>query len=214
MESLSEGNSFKWDSRKERAAALKAAGRTTSEIAHDLELSARCIQKWASHKKFTDRVSEYVRMYRREIKDFSIASLTDRVDAKDRRWKALQQIIDSRAEAFAEIEETGGASIPGRVKIEPGMGTGLMNKAVTVVSTKDGDRVTTEFRPDLGIVSAMTALEESAAKELGQLPSRMELTGKGGGPVRVMDEPDLSGLTEAELAQLEALLVKGSGESE
>ena len=38
----------------------------------------------------------------------------------------------------------------------------------------------------------------------------VELTGKDGGPVQVSKGPDLSKLTDAELAQMEALLAKSS----
>lgn len=59
--------------------------------------------------------------------------------------------------------------------------------------------------------AAAWMLERRFPKQFGRLDrSQVELTGKDGGPVQVSKGPDLSKLTDAELAQMEALLAKSS----
>ena len=203
-----------WTARRERAAVMVAAGKlTTGEIASLLEITPRCLQLWKNEPEFAKRVEENVRQFAREFKNFAITNSVDRVAAKQKRWAAFNGIMDARASAFGGLVEDEA------VVVEPGMDSGLMKKIVTEVGSGAGagkKRVVT-FAPDYELSKAMDALEGDVAKELGQIaPSRTEHTGAGGGPIRVTDEPDLSGLTMEELLEYERLLSKavpGAGEA-
>ena len=73
----------------------------------------------------------------------------------------------------------------------------LANAAVSAEKTSDQ------------LSAAKWLLEHCEPDEFGD-KSKIELTGKDGGPVQVSKGPDLSKLTDAELAQMEALLAKSA----
>lgn len=69
-------------------------------------------------------------------------------------------------------------------------------------------------KSDPRVVDTLLRLSESRRKLLGlDAPTRIETTGKDGGPIETQTVPDFSKYTLEEKLQLEALLKKGAGGS-
>ena len=195
-----------------RAAQLCAEDQlTNAKIALECGITRRTLQNWLTKREFCDQVADLAKKVRRDLTaEFEVANLRGRIKAIQDRLNALQEIADARAEEFAVISAKGfDAKNPdAEVIIETGMETGYLCKVVTTVQTKEGTRTTVEFRPDYGLARAIADCQDQAAKHMGQLTAKMELGGFGGGPLRVVDEPDLSHLSLEELDVYESLLMK------
>lgn len=148
------------------------------------------------------------------VRQDGIACQEARIAAQTARWDALHQIARERA-ADAGVQEA------------PGGKTGFVVRTAKLVkvyeSSEDaepedaeppsegGDEALSptkqsylvyEFPIDTGLLKEMRDLEALAAKELGQITERKELTGPNGGPIEHKDVSDLRKLPPDELARL------------
>lgn len=155
--------------RKQAHAAARVAEdqQTDAQIAAAVGVSAVTLWKWKQRPDFATRVEEHKARWAAEIEQEGIANRQNRVNALNDRWELMQQVIEARA---ADATMTG-----------PGHETGLL-----VRTYKPGKfRNVEEYRVDAALLAELRAHELQAARELGQLVEKRELTGKDGGPLEV-----------------------------
>jgi hypothetical protein len=155
--------------RKQAQAAARVAEdqQTDAQIAAAVGVSAVTLWKWKQRPDFAARVEEHKARWAAEIEQEGIANRQNRINALNDRWSLMQQVITARA---ADATMTGA-----------GHETGLL-----VRTYKPGKyRVVEEYRFDAALLAELRAHELQAARELGQLVEKRELTGKNGGPVEV-----------------------------
>lgn len=180
-------NRFAWTEKSEKAAILVAEDRLTNDaIAVAVGITDRTLTRWKTNKEFAARVEGHVADFAAAIRRRGIARLENRVDALNDRWNRMRRVIEARAE-------------DGETDTVPGGSTGLIVRVEK--STRDGTII--EYSVDTGLLSELRAHEQQAAKELGQWEDRIRET--------VQDErPDLSRLTDDELADYERLTSKAA----
>jgi len=162
-------SSFRWDSRRDRAAVLVADDTLSEEkIAAELGMTRRHLYRWRHHPVFIERVTQIAQGYVDALKDRGIAERQNRVDALNDRWRRLQTVIDERAEDMATV---------------PGGSTGLLVRQTKTVGTGPQAQIIDEYAVDTGLLRELRAHEEQAAKELGQWIEKQDTT-SGGEPVR------------------------------
>jgi hypothetical protein len=88
----------------------------------------------------------------------------NRLDAYNRRWKLLHDVIDGRAE-----EMQGEAA---------GTGTGLLVHQVKSIGFGPNNHTVDEYAVDTGLLKAMLELEKQAAVETGQWSEKHEFEGE------------------------------------
>ena len=204
---------WEWTPQRERAAQLVAEDvLTNAKIAATVGVTRRTLQNWLRRDEFRVRVAETAKSIIRDIRSFGIANVRERIKMFQEDLDDLNEIKLARAEQFSGILESGEdpSNPDARVHAEPGIETGLVTKRVTTVFTKEGERVTVDFIPDYGLPAAKLALADAAAKHLGQIISKGEITGANGGPIRVADDIDTSHFTMEELEIYEYLLMKAT----
>jgi hypothetical protein len=157
-----------WTHRTEQAALLVAEDQLTDDaIAARLRINKVTLERWKQRTDFRARTQEHVAAFREAIRVRGIAERQNRVNALNERWRLMQQVIAARA---ADESMTGA-----------GHETGLL-----VRTYKPGKyRNVEEYRFDAALLAELRAHELQAARELGQLVEKRELTGKDGGPVEV-----------------------------
>jgi hypothetical protein len=154
--------------RMERAALLVAEDQQTNEaIAAAVGVKRQTVDWWKRKPAFTARVEALRQQFREAIAQEGIAHQQNRINALNERWRLMQQVIAARA---ADVTMTGA-----------GHETGLL-----VRTYKPGKyRNLEEYKVDAGLLAELRAHELQAARELGQLVEKRELTGKDGGPLEV-----------------------------
>jgi hypothetical protein len=154
--------------RMERAALLVAEDQQTNEaIAAAVGVKRQTVDWWKRKPAFTARVEALRQQFREAIVQEGIANRQNRINALNERWELMQQVIEARA---ADATMTGA-----------GHETGLL-----VRTYKPGKfRTVEEYRVDAALLAELRAHELQAARELGQLVEKRELTGKDGGPMEV-----------------------------
>ena len=188
--------SWKWTTRRERAAQLVADDQLTdTEIALQCGVTQRQLERWKKVPEFQERVAAIVEAERQAILAKGIAEKRNRVDALNDRWQRMRQVIDERAED------------PDMAKV-PGGRTGLLVREFKQIGTGPDATMVEEFHLDAALLKESREHEKQAAQELGQWTEKRELTGKDGGPIEFRDRPDLSKLSDDELNNLERLLSK------
>lgn len=138
------------------------------EISAQVGITRAALKKWKARPEFQSRIAEIVNQRKDAALRFSIAQQDKRIAAIDDRWKRMHRVIEARAEEM-EGEVAGGE-------------TGLLVRQIKLSNT--GIQVE-EYAVDTGLLKEMRALEEQAAKELGQWIDRKEHTGKDGGPIGI-----------------------------
>lgn len=145
--------------KRELAAALLAEDRLTDvEIAARAGVSRRTLVRWKQSTQFQQRIAHHQAVQADAVAATGIASRRARVEALNDRWQRLQRIIAERAEAY------GGRDAEGKPLV-PGGSTGLLMRY-----GKSG-----EFALDTGLLRELRAVEEQAARELGQWVDRSRL---------------------------------------
>lgn len=176
---------FKWPGRSERAALLVAEDlKPDVEIAKEVGVSERQLERWKQHPDFAERVQEHRDAARALIRAEGIANRQNRVDALNDRWLRLHQVIAARAIEHANV---------------PGGSTGLLVRQVRLVkvysATTNPDDVdepdaadvlisaklsqeVAEYAIDTGLLKELREHERQAAQELGQWTEKQEHTGE------------------------------------
>ena len=166
--------------KKIEAAALVAEDRLTDEqIAEQIGISRRTLARWKREPEFQELVQQAQEAFRQKVLTTGIADRVKRVQRLDRDWKRMQNLMEARA-----------VETPHDV---PGAGTGLVIRKET--ETKHG--VNIEYATDTGLLAALLAIEQQAAKELGQWTERQDVTSNG----ETLSAIGFTQLSDAELEQ-------------
>jgi hypothetical protein len=151
---------FTWTVAREKAAALLADGELTDrEIAAEVGVDRPTLWRWRQHPDFAARVRETVEKAGEEMARHAIALKNRRLREYDRRWRALQQVIEERA-ADPSMQSV------------PGGRTGLLVRTVKVIGSGEAAREVAEYRLDVGLLKELRDLERQAAEEAGQWAGR------------------------------------------
>jgi len=140
---------------RSRAAAYRGAFRATSWKAR---VNGAC--RLLKRPEVTERVRELQVEAFQALLVAGIAAKEQRLAAKHERWQRLHELIAARA-------ASGGR--------EPGAATGLLVPG----ARKKGARGGGFSRLDTEVLAAILALEESAAREMGQIVDRRDVTSAG-----------------------------------
>jgi hypothetical protein len=156
---------FRWSATRIRAAVLVAEDRLTDiEIAAEVGVSERQLERWKGHPEFAARVDAHVKAADAKIARLGIARQMRRVQAQDDRWRRMQAVIDARA-GDPELSAA------------PGGDTGLLVRQQKALGGGDNFQVVEEFAVDTGLLRELRELEKQAAQELGQWTDRHEYSG-------------------------------------
>lgn len=151
-------DSRRLNGRQEKAAVLVAEDRQKDqEIAEELKITRRTLTNWKALPRFSARVQEIGEELASRARNRGIAR-------RERRLASLQALHNG---LLRVIEERG--ADPSMAEV-PGGRTGLLVRQFKV----SGDTVVTEYAVDTGTVRELRAVQEAAAKELGQLIDRHE----------------------------------------
>lgn len=154
---------FEWTEPRELAAQLLADGRLSDwEIAEKCGICRATLYNWRQAPAFAQRVAEHLAVFRDEVHRRGLASRDRRVRRQNDHWNRLQTVIENRAEEYARALDKHRADPKGNPPIHPAALTGLL------VWTEDGWEV------DTALLKELRALEQHAAKELGQWSEKHE----------------------------------------
>lgn len=179
------------DPNKELAAQLIAEGRLEyGEIAKKVGVERTSLHRWRKEEKFAARVNRLREEFLSAAEDRALARKDYRLSVLNAKHNELLTLIEQRAAdpSLAEI---------------PGGATGLLVKQYKV----SGENVVAEYVYDSAVTRDLLKVQEQAAKELGQLVDKKELTGKDGVPLL----PEIAGQMTLEQidARLQAILGPG-----
>jgi hypothetical protein len=145
-----------WTHRRQKAAQLVADDDLTDvQIAAALGRSKKWLEEQKQDDRFAQRVAEIRDATRAELLEHGIAVKALRMQQKDERWRLLQQVRQARA------EDPESATIPGGK-------TGLVIVQFKAIGAGRDQVVYREYAVDTATLAAELALEESAAKEMGE----------------------------------------------
>lgn len=179
---------FAWSKVKERAAVLVAEDELSDErIAEECGVHRRTLARWKEHAEFRDRVGEHVEETRRAMARLAIAKRHKRVAVLDQLHEGLLRVVAERAAAHAEDAEQRATEDAGTRFLRSfigddgspaGGGTGLLVKQFKMVGSGPGAKIVAEYGIDTGLIKSIQALEEQAAKELGQWEEKVAHAGE------------------------------------
>jgi transposase-like protein len=170
--------------RKEEAAQLVAEGRLEySEIADKVGVDERTLLRWRRTANFIARVEAISDDFLKSSRKLAIARKEYRLGVLNRLHTKLERLMEQRAADVSTAEAAGGDQ-------------GLIVRQYKV----SGENQVTEYVFDRAVLQEMRALQEQAAKELGEFVEKRELTGKDGAPLH----PDIAG--QMTLEQIDARL--------
>jgi hypothetical protein len=183
---------FDWSDAASKAVELVARDDLTDKrIAADLGVGTTTLYRWKRHPEFMARVDVYRAEMWEAVRRHGLAILENRVRAKDERWRRLCALIETRARQLAEI---------------PGGDTGALVRRVKGIGSGDNFREVDEYEFDASVFAELRSLEREAAQDLGQWTEKRQVSGEGGGPVKLA--LGLETLPDDELATLQRILEK------
>lgn len=144
--------------KKERASSLVAAGRLEyREIAEKVGVTQVTLYRWRQEPKFVARVSYHVSEISAGVKIAAVASKNHRLAVLNQLQTKLLNLMEQRAADPATVDAAGGDQ-------------GLIVRQYKV----SGETTVTEFAFDRAVLQELRAVQEQAAKELGQLVNKHE----------------------------------------
>lgn len=144
--------------RREQAAQMVAEGRFEySEIAEKLGVERRTLQNWRKDIKFIARVERISREFSESTKQLAIRRKDYRISVLNRLHTKLETLIEQRALEQSTANIAGGDQ-------------GLIVRQFKI----SGENVVSEYVFDRAVLQELRAVQEQAAKELGQLVERHE----------------------------------------
>jgi hypothetical protein len=171
---MSAESGFRWTKQTERAAQLVAEDKQTdTEIAAEVGVVQRTLERWKQHPTFQQKVAEIVEAYRQSVLTQGIADRVKRVSALNDRWNRMQQVVEERA-----VDE--------QMQHVPGGKTGLMVHQVKAVGRGEDFQLIDLYIVDDGLLSEMRATEKQAAQELGQWEEKSSVRTEGSVAVKVL----------------------------
>lgn len=163
---------FTWDQHKEEAAVLLALGELTiAEIADKVDVTDRTIYVWKTEHEFMARVTDCKAEIRERVFSEGIADKALRIRRLDKRWKAIDRLIEARAFDLA-MHVAGGD-------------TGLLAHEQKSIGAGDLATVVDVYKADTALLKEEREIAKQAAIELGQWTEKVE--------------HDISKLSDAEL---------------
>lgn len=164
---------FEWTEARLLAAHLVAEGQLSdSEIAVEIGVNRRTVQRWKDHPEFTAKVAEYREALDMAILSKGIANRVRRVEALDSRWQGMKTVIAERGADDAMRDVPGGK-------------TGLLTHDVKMIGGGEfGERVDV-YEFDAALMKELREHEKQAAQELGQWEEKHVHGGEDGGPIVV-----------------------------
>lgn len=152
--------------KRARAAQLVADDRLTDEqIAAELGISSKTVQRWRAEPAFAAQVEAIVDATRQALIRRGIAERQNRVDALDDLWMRAQKVIAERA------ADPSMATVPGGK-------TGMVLRTYKTVGSGESATVLPEYAWDKAIETAIVNLQVTASKELGQWVEKREQSGE------------------------------------
>lgn len=127
---------------------------THEQIAQQVGITRKTLWSWRQGAEFQKCVEGHQAIRLAAVRNRGIAVLEHRIDALDRRWRLMEQVIRARA-----ADET---------MTEAGHETGLLVRTYKVVGSGEGARTVEEYQVDVGLLKEMREHEKQAAIELGQ----------------------------------------------
>jgi hypothetical protein len=149
------------------AVQLIAKGKATNAaIAKAAGVSARTICTWKKDKEFLAELKRLRGLWRGTVRTTGVADQDYRIRCMNDRYKRLRGVMLQRA-AHPEMEGT------------PGGDTGLICVTYKMQSMGEGlgSSKVPEYRVDDGFLSACLELEKQIAVELGQVATKIDITG-------------------------------------
>lgn len=146
---------------KARAAVLVAEDDLTDEqIAEAVGITRRTLTNWKRQPEFAAEVGGHVGAIQAGMLRLAIA----------KKYKRLKVLDDLHGKALAVVEERA-ERMDGEA---PGAGTGLLTHQVKQIGAGRDAQVVDEYAVDVALIKEIRALEEQAAKELGQWVEKSE----------------------------------------
>lgn len=165
-----------WNATRTKAAVLIAENNMPLyRIAEELKVSHQTLMNWRVTPEFRDRVTEIESELEAAVFQLPIAKRRERVKGlQDLKERLLLIVEDRETHLSQDPEAVGGRS-------------GLVVKQTKSVGYGKNSEIVTEYGFDPAIVRELRAIDEQAAKELGQWTDRQEISGQGGGPIIISD---------------------------
>ncbi len=165
--------------RHDEVIAALVSGSTPAEVATRFKVARSTVTRFI--RRYQDTIEALERELHRQVTDFAIASVVNRIEALDDRWKRAQELMAIRA-------------ADQRYAFEPGYSTGLMVHKLKAVGSGAGFAYVDEFAVDVALLAEVRAIERAAAEQLAQLPKPGDINlhvGDGGKVLIVTGEPEL-----------------------
>jgi hypothetical protein len=160
---------FEWTEERLRAAQLLAEDRLSDEdIAAECGVNRRTLATWKLHPDFKAKKAAILEEMERSIVHLAIAQRHKRVRILDDLQERYLKVLAARA-ADPELREL------------PGGDQGLVVKTLKVIGMGPNAQTVTEYEVDPIIPREVRALQEQAAKELGQWTEKKQLDLNGPG---------------------------------
>lgn len=157
---------FRWSKAAAEAAVLLADDEITNEqIAETVGASVTTLWRWRQHPEFQDRVAEHTAALQAAMLRHAVAKRHKRLATLDKLHNKALAVIDARAEEMAHEDA-------------PGADSGLLVKSYKQVGQGPAAQLMEEFTVDTGLMREIRAIEEQAAKELGQWEEKQAITGE------------------------------------
>lgn len=181
--------------RKEQAALLVARDEKSDEvIAAEVGIGRATLKRWKQEPRFAERVEEHKAAWREQVTQTGIAMMEQRVATLNDLHARMLTVIAERSDDPA-------------MQHVPGGKTGLLVHQMKAIGTGQNQTVIDEYVFDAALVREIRAHQEQVAKELGQWIDRREEKHD----VTVRQRPDLSRLSDDELAIIEQLAERALG---
>jgi transcriptional regulator with XRE-family HTH domain len=149
---------------KTLAIPLVAADQLTDEqIAAQVGVTRQSLARWKRDATFLELVAEERTRQIAAIRAKGVAFKQNRIDAYNRRWQLLHDVIDERAEEMQD-DAAGGK-------------TGLLVRQVKSIGFGPNNHTVEEYAVDTGLLKEIRELEKQAAIEMGEWSEKRELTG-------------------------------------
>jgi hypothetical protein len=165
---------FVWNAKRERAAILVAEDDFSDHvIAKTCGVTKKTLENWKQHPDFRGVVGDHVGQIQAAMLKLAIAKKHKRLAVLDELHTKSMQVVALRAAKYggdADTAEQAARRIFGN-HVVPEAATGLLVKKESVTSS---GMVVTEWQVDTALMKEIRALQEQAAKELGQWIEKSE----------------------------------------
>lgn len=150
------GDYFKMDARKWKTAHLVASGDLSIiKIAAEIGVAEKTIDIWKRHPDFKAAVDEILAESTKRILSTGIARRENRIEALNKRWRLMDQVITERG------------TDPTMQGI-PGGSTGALIRQLKSVGFGENNQIIEEYAFDRALFAELREHEKQAAYELDQ----------------------------------------------